>query len=315
MKTYLHILVLASCVAFICTSPASEIQQSDEGSGDGPEIVINEVVEKNVDDNGDNTVDTSETSETNLLDMEMNPEENEIKVNEKIADAVENKLDAEKCKKCIRKHYRSRHGEFCSSCEMKNEHKGEKEDETTQSTKINQKNRCKKCARKNFKARNEEFCSERCSISEMDKPIEKKHHKKEHKKKIHNQKKQENIAENEEITEATVDAAESETNPKVADVKVVDESNEEVSETTTEQELESNEKTKNNKRKNQKQKNKEKKKHKNKIKKQKDEKEEETLLEIVESSDEESEEQTDAVKLGPLENLIKFLIKSNTYTH
>ena len=93
---------------------------------------------------------------------------------------------------------------------MKNEHKGEKEDETTQSTKINQKNRCKKCARKNFKARNEVFCSERCSISEKDKPIEKKHHKKEHKKKIHNQKKQENFTENEERTEATADIAESE---------------------------------------------------------------------------------------------------------
>lgn len=309
MKTYLHILALTTCVAFITSSPASEIRESDEGSGDGPEIVINDVVEKIVETNdGDNAV---ESAANPLLDMEMNPEDNEIKVNEKIVDDVTNKLDKKKCQKCTRYHYHARHADFCGTCEKKNENEEVKNEETTQASKTS--TRCKKCARKNFKARNEAFCSEQCSTEEESKPIENKHQNKVHNKKVHNKKKHVSNEKTKE-EETRVEITESESAPEVADVKVSDLVGE-VDEIITEQDIESNENKNIKKNKKQKQKNKDKNKKKNK--KHNDvkqveigEKLEEPIVTI-----EETEAQKDTVKLGPLENLIRFLIKSNTYTH
>eukprot|EP00090_Calanus_glacialis_P006074 TRINITY_DN1476_c0_g1_i1.p1 TRINITY_DN1476_c0_g1~~TRINITY_DN1476_c0_g1_i1.p1 ORF type:complete len:305 (+),score=109.64 TRINITY_DN1476_c0_g1_i1:138-1052(+) len=304
MKTYLHVLALATCAAFITASPASESRDLEEGSGDGPEIVINDVVEKNIENNDADDAVESAVKPSDLLDLEVNPEENEIKVNEKIAEDGTNKLDKKKCQKCIRSHYRARHDEFCGSCEKQNGNGEVKEEETSQ---IQKPKRCIKCARKNFKARNEGFCSEQCSAEGETKPI-----KKVHNKKVHNKKNKDKtvVAEKEET--AQTDESESESAADVADVKVTN-NVDDVAETTTEQDTKNTEKKNNKTKKNKKNKNKEKKKHKNK--KHATDKGEESLSQNDESPIEEQEDQKDAVKLGPLENLIKFLIKSNTYTH
>lgn len=292
MKTYLHVLALAACVAFLTASPASESREPEDGSGDGPEIVINDVVEKNVETNEDDSAVESEDNPTDLLDLEMNPEDNEIKVNEKIEDDVTHKLDKKKCQKCIRSHYHARHADFCESCEQKNDHEEVKEDETSQTSKPNK--RCVKCARKNFRARNEEFCSEQCSAEEGT-----KHHKK-----VHNKNKNKNKQTDAEETEtAETDESESE----VADVKVTN--NVDDAETTTEQDSQSSEKKHTKKKKHHKHKNNK------KNKKHTEKKEENVKSEADETSEVEQEEEKDTVKLGPLENLIRFLIKSNTYTH
>jgi len=292
MKTYLHVLALAACVAFLTASPASESREPEDGSGDGPEIVINDVVEKNVETNEDDSAVESEDNPTDLLDLEMNPEDNEIKVNEKIEDDGTHKLDKKKCQKCIRSHYHARHADFCESCEQKNDHEEVKEDETSQTSKPNK--RCVKCARKNFRARNEEFCSEQCSAEEGI-----KHHKK-----VHNKNKNKNKQTDAEETEtAETDESESE----VADVKVTN--NVDDAETTTEQDSQSSEKKHTKKKKHHKHKNNK------KNKKHTEKKEENVKSEADETSEVEQEEEKDTVKLGPLENLIRFLIKSNTYTH
>jgi len=292
MKTYLHVLALAACVAFLTASPASESREPEDGSGDGPEIVINDVVEKNVETNEDDSAVESEDNPTDLLDLEMNPEDNEIKVNEKIEDDGTHKLDKKKCQKCIRSHYHARHADFCESCEQKNDHEEVKEDETSQTSKPNK--RCVKCARKNFRARNEEFCSEQCSAEEGT-----KHHKK-----VHNKNKNKNKQTDDEETEtAETDESESE----VADVKVTN--NVDDAETTTEQDSQSSEKKHTKKKKHHKHKNNK------KNKKHTEKKEENVKSEADETSEVEQEEEKDTVKLGPLENLIRFLIKSNTYTH
>jgi len=292
MKTYLHVLALAACVAFLTASPASESREPEDGSGDGPEIVINDVVEKNVETNEDDSAVESEDNPTDLLDLEMNPEDNEIKVNEKIEDDGTHKLDKKKCQKCIRSHYHARHADFCESCEQKNDHEEVKEDETSQTSKPNK--RCVKCARKNFRARNEEFCSEQCSAEEGT-----KHHKK-----VHNKNKNKNKQTDAEETEtAETDESESE----VADVKVTN--NVDDAETTTEQDSQSSEKKHTKKKKHHKHKNNK------KNKKHTEKKEENVKSEADETSEVEQEEEKDTVKLGPLENLIRFLIKSNTYTH
>lgn len=292
MKTYLHVLALAACVAFLTASPASESREPEDGSGDGPEIVINDVVEKNVETNEDDSAVESEDNPTDLLDLEMNPEDNEIKVNEKIEDDGTHKLDKKKCQKCIRSHYQARHADFCESCEQKNDHEEVKEDETSQTSKPNK--RCVKCARKNFRARNEEFCSEQCNAEEGT-----KHHKK-----VHNKNKNKNKQTDDEETEtAETDESESE----VADVKVTN--NVDDAETTTEQDSQSSEKKHTKKKKHHKHKNNK------KNKKHTEKKEENVKSEADETSEVELEEEKDTVKLGPLENLIRFLIKSNTYTH
>merc|ERR1711892_155173 len=181
---------------------------------------------------------------------------------------------------------------FCESCEQKNGHEEVKEDETSQTSKPNK--RCVKCARKNFRARNEEFCSEQCSAKE-----ETKHHKK-----VHNKNKNKNKQTDDEETEtAETDESESE----VVDVKVT--SNVDDAETTTEQESQSSEKKHTKKKKHHKHKNNK------KNKKHTEKKEENVKSEADETSEVELEEEKDTVKLGPLENLIRFLIKSNTYTH
>jgi len=296
MKTYLHVLALAACVAFLTASPASESREPEDGSGDGPEIVINDVVEKNVETNEDDSAVESEDNPTDLLDLEMNPEDNEIKVNEKIEDNGTHKLDKKKCQKCIRSHYHARHADFCVSCEQKNDHEEVKEDETSQTLKPNK--RCVKCARKNFRARNEAFCSEQCSAEEGT-----KHHKNVHNK--NKNKNKQNEAEEEETAET--DESESDSESEVADVKVtniVDEA-----ETTTEQDSQSSEKKHTKKKKHHKHKNNK------KNKKHTEKKEENVKSEADETSEEGQEEEKDTVKLGPLENLIRFLIKSNTYTH
>jgi len=270
----------------------SESREPEDGSGDGPEIVINDVVEKNVETNEDDSAVESEDNPTDLLDLEMNPEDNEIKVNEKIEDDVTHKLDKKKCQKCIRSHYQARHADFCESCEQKNDHEEVKEDETSQTSKPNK--RCVKCARKNFRARNEEFCSEQCTAEEGT-----KHHKK-----VHNKNKNKNKQTDDEETEtAETDESESE----VADVKVTN--NVDDAETTTEQDSQSSEKKHTKKKKHHKHKNNK------KNKKHTEKKEENVKSEADETSEVELEEEKDTVKLGPLENLIRFLIKSNTYTH
>jgi len=294
MKTYLHVLALAACVAFLTASPASESREPEDGSGDGPEIMINDVVEKNVETNEDDSAVESEDNPTDLLDLEMNPEDNEIKVNEKIEDDGTHKLDKKKCQKCIRSHYHARHADFCESCEQKNDHEEVKEDETSQTSKPNK--RCVKCARKNFRARNEEFCSEQCSAEEGT-----KHHKK-----VHNKNKNKNKQTDAEETE-TAETEESESESEVADVKVTN--NVDDAETTTEQDSESSEKKHTKKKKHHKHKNNK------KNKKHTEKKEENIKSEADETSEVEQEEEKDTVKLGPLENLIRFLIKSNTYTH
>lgn len=302
MKTYLHVLALAYCAAFITASPASESRDLEEGSGDGPEIVINDVVEKNIENNDADDAVEGAVNSSDLLDLEVNPEENEIKGNEKIAEDGTNKLDKKKCQKCIRSHYRARHDEFCGSCEKQNGNGEVKEEETSQEQKPK---RCIKCERKNFKARHEAFCSEQCSAEGETKPI-----KKVHNKKVHNKKNKDKsvVAEKEETTHT--DESVSESAADVADVKVTN-NVDDGAETTTEQDLKNTEK-KNHKTKKNKNKNKEKKKNKNK--KHATDKGEESVSES-ESPIEEQEDQKDAVKLGPLENLIRFLIKSNTYTH
>jgi len=307
MKTYLHIFVLASSVVFISTSPASNSLTADEGSGDGPEIVINDVAEKNVDTDNDNSMDESSSAAdpADLLDMEMNPEDNEV--NDNSVNEVENKLDNKKCKKCIRGHYRLRHGDFCGSCEKKMENKDEKKVEKKP---INLQNRCKRCARKNFKARNEDFCADDCSTVDMNTPTEKKHNKKE-----------QDDTENEETTQAVSSTTEAETTTKVA---VMVEEPVEVTEKDMKKDNKLNEKKNKNKRKPQKPNKKDKKKkNKNKkhteknqeVMKEEENKEEDILSKVVVESLEDPEEHKDSFKLGPLENLIKFLINSNTYTH
>jgi len=324
MKTYLHILVLASSALFISTSPVSDSLTADEGSGDGPEIVINDVVEKNVDTDTDNS-DVSAADPSDLVGMEMNPEENEV--NDKSVDEEENKVDNKKCKKCIRGHYRSRNVDFCDSCEKKKGHKeeklvekkkGHKEEKLVEKKQVNLHNRCKRCARKNFKARNEEFCSDDCSSVDINKPTDKKHNKK-----------KQNILKNKETTPATTSTTEAVTTTTgtvttteavVKLVKPVDETVEQDMKKNTENDQKKNK----NKRKQQKP-NKKDRKKKNKNKKhsekhkEQDEvdeiKETETVLEVEDESLIEPEDQKDTVKLGPLENLIKFLINANTFTH
>lgn len=306
MKTYLHVLALATCVALIIASPASESRDLEDGSGDGPEIVINDVVEKNIENNdADDAVESPvKPSESDLLDLEVNPEENEIKVNEKIAEDGTNKLNKKKCQKCLRSHYRARHDEFCGSCEKQNGNGEVKEEETSQMLKPK---RCIKCERKNFKARNEVFCSEQCSAEGETKPI-----KKVHNKKVHNKKNKDKtvVAENEETTKT--DDSESESVADMVDVKVTN-NVDDGAETSTEQDVKITDKKNNKTKKNKKNKNKEKKKNKNK--KHATDKGDESVSESEISLNEEQEDQKDAVKLGPLENLIRFLIKSNTYTH
>lgn len=304
MKTYLHVLAFATCVAFITASPASESRDSEEGSGDGPEIVINDVVEKNIENNDADDAVENPVKPSDLLDLEVNPEENEIKVNEKIAEDGTNKLNKKKCQKCLRSHYRARHDEFCGSCEKQNGNGEVKEEETSQMLKPK---RCVKCERKNFKARNEVFCSEQCSAEGETKPMKKVHNKKVQNKK---NKDKTDLAENEEATQT--DESESESAADVADVKVTHNVDDET-ETTTKQEMKDTEKKNNKTKKNKKNKKKEKKKNKNK--KHESDNKEEIMSESDESPNEEQEDQKDAVKLGPLENLIRFLIKSNTYTH
>jgi len=303
MKTCLQILVLASSLLFINTSPVSDSLPTEEGSGDGPEIVINDVVEKNVDIDNAVEENASETDPIDLIGMEMNPEENEV--NDKSVDELENKLANKKCKKCIRGHYRSRNVDFCESCEKK---KGNKDEKITEKKQVNVQNRCKRCARKNFKARNEEFCSDECSSVDINKPAEKKHNKKKH------------AAKNKETNEAVTSTTEAVTTTKAV-VKVLTPV-EETTEKVMEKDTEDHQKKNKNKRKHQKSnKNDRKKKNKNKkhnemnTEEVKDEDNKDILSEVEEESLEEPEEQKDTVKLGPLENLIKFLINSNTYTH
>jgi len=290
MKTFLHVLALATCVACVTANPARKGSESDEdGSGDGPEIVINDAVTKNVEANEVDNAAESASNPEDLLGMEMNPEDNEIKDNEKIEQDVTN-VSKKKCQKCIRSHYRARHADFCDVCEKKNDNGEMKNDEASQVSKPNK--RCAKCARKNFKARNEVFCSEECPSSEETKDHTKAHNKKENNKK-NKIKDNKDEDEEEEIVEAESDS----TNPDVTD------------ETTTEQNSKIHEKKNNEKKKNQKHKNKK------KNKKQADKKVDETKLEDAESVPEVEEEEKDKVKLGPLESLIRFLIKSNTYSH
>merc|ERR1712203_810918 len=143
---------------------------------------------------------------------EMNPEDNEIKVNEKIGQDGGNKLDKKKCQKCIRSHYRARHADFCETCEKK--------DETSQIVKPNK--RCAKCARKNFRARNEVFCSEKCPSNAETEHNSKVHDKKENTKKNNNK-----LSEDEK---AEIVETESNQNPNVKVSNIM----ESVDETTTE---------------------------------------------------------------------------------
>merc|ERR1712083_1287551 len=286
MKTSLHVLALAISVACLTASPAREDRDADEGgSGDGPEIIINEVVQKNVDANEDENADETAAGPEDLLGMEMNPEDNEIKVNEKIGQDGGNKLDKKKCQKCIRSHYRARHADFCETCEKKDDEEVNKTDETSQIVKPNK--RCAKCARKNFRARNEVFCSEKCPSN-----AETEHNSKVHDKKENNNKNNNKLSEDEKA-----ETVETESNQENPDVKV---SNimESVDETTTET---NSKKTEN--------KHTKKKKNKKHTEKEADDMKSENDESLVEPE----EEQKDTIKLGPLENLIRFLIKTNTY--
>jgi len=297
MKTYLHVLALAISVACLTASPASEDREADEvGSGDGPEIIINEVVEKNADANEDENADETAAGPEDLLGMEMNPEDNEIKVNEKIGEDGGNKLDKKKCQKCIRSHYRARHADFCETCEKKTDEDTNKTDETSQIVKPNK--RCAKCARKNFRARNEVFCSEKCSSN-----AETDHNSKVHDKKENNKKNNNKISKDEK--EEIVETESNEENPDVKVSNII----ESLDETTTE----ANSKKTENKhtKKNKKHKHKNKKKNKKHAEKEAEDMKSENDESLVESE----EEEKDAIKLGPLENLIRFLIKTNTYTH
>jgi len=295
MNTFLHVLALAFWVACLTANPVSE--GHDEGSGDGPEIVINEVVEKNVDANEHENADEDTASSEDLLGMEMNPEDNEIKVNEKIGQDAGNKLDKKKCQKCIRAHYQARHADFCEKCEHKSGEEGGKPDETSQMSKPNR--RCSKCARKNFRTRNDDFCSQECPSIEAD-HITKVHKKKENNKKMKNK----------DTEDENKDEAQTEPDQENVDVKVSNvEDN--VEETTTE--ADSKMPHKKHTKKNKKHKHE---KHRKKNKKNGEKVTEDTKTENDESSVDESEdEKKDTIKLGPLENLIRFLIKTNTYTH
>jgi len=299
MKTFLRILALAISVACLTASPASEDREADEvGSGDGPEIIINEVVEKNVNDNEDENADETAAGPEDLLGMEMNPEDNEIKVNEKIGQDGANKLDKKKCQKCIRSHYLARHADFCETCEQKNGEESNKTNESSQMAKPNK--RCVKCARKHFRARNEVFCSEKCLPN-----AETEHSSKLHDKKEKNKKNKNSEEEKEEIVQT--EATEEDPNVKVSNIV------ESADETTTEQNSQKTDHK--HTKKNKKHKHKNKKKNKKHAEKEAEKEAEDMKSENNESSIESEEEQKDTIKLGPLENLIRFLIKTNTYTH
>jgi len=278
MKTSLYALFLATCVAVV----VSEL--SEEGSGDGPEIVIKDADEQTVVVN-DGAVESG-GKPTNLLDLEMNPEENEIKVNEKVVVGGSSKVNKKKCQKCLRSHYRARHDEFCASCD-EGEAQVEKDEESASSM---PNKRCHKCARKNFRARNEDFCTEECSS--VDTVNDKKKETKVKKKNKNN------VSSEKNVSEDKVESDESEADD-------VEDSGDDETTTITVQE-EADKKNKN-KKKNQRLKNKEKSKKKHN-KKHKNKKVDDTKINI-------EEDKKETVKLGPLENLIRFLIKTNTYTH
>jgi len=278
MKTSLYALFLATCVAVV-VSDATE-----EGSGDGPEIVIKDADEETVVVN-DGAVE-SVGKPTDLLDLEMNPEENEIKVNEKVVVGGSSKVNKKKCQKCLRSHYRARHDEFCTSCD-EGEAQVEKEEESASPM---PNKRCHKCARKNFRARNEAFCTEECSsdVTVNDKKKETKVKKKN----------KNNVTSEKNVSGDKVKSDESEADE-------VEDSGDD--ETTTVSLQEEADKKNKNKKKNQRLKNKDKSKKKHN-KKHKNKKVDETENNV-------EEDKKETVKLGPLENLIRFLIKTNTYTH
>jgi chemotaxis protein histidine kinase CheA len=306
------ILVLATIIGLVTSNPpARNARQLEEGSGD--ESVDTHMTEPAPTED-QSKVKISQGSESEISSTENQLSENEVKVDlptedEKLAEAE--KKDDAKCKKCLKPTWRGRHASICKSCEIKGVIKPiDKKDE-------NQVEKCKKCVRRKFKARHAIFCDE-CPAPDLYE--EDQNVKSEHKK---NKKKTSLIKSmSEQENEKDQKAEEESKDKRKHEHKNKTKKNGDTNKSNKKDKTEQNEKVKtkhqlknkNHKNKNKKNKN-VKNKHKNKINDQTKENSSDIKFATTDMDVEKNIElEPTKTNLGPLGSLIKYLVKSNTFT-